>query len=278
MKPRKRGRPRIRKGERAPCGKLRPRVEEPNEEVVKRRKGLCVDITMATTPLDCAFSNGWLTVGRYAAGCYYARLCRLAGFGPARTTASADLETPGREADRRSFSEMKHSEIAAVFDAVFDVRGLGHDERERRTAEALDAWKRLNARLAPDVKRELYGVAVDQSFPMWVIFMANDRELKAGGAWEKSRDRLMVGLKVVAEFMRAEKARKAMSGGAPASAAFAKIERPSGPMSRADRFEQLVAYVDENDEFDPLLNRAGEAVEVVKLKRRRDLAAGEAGQ
>jgi hypothetical protein len=219
----RRGRPR-KEGARFPSGRLKP-VNPKNELVIERRKELCDDITKASSPLDAALANGWISEADHRAATTYASLYRATMSGGPSVPTAVDVSTPTSVVDYRGveFREMEPREVATIWDAAMSKPGAVVDgqedlEKHARAVKALERWKDINDRMPKAVRDEMFRVCIDESWPQWINHRAiakskaakiaalkrepteaekADIERFANSRWEASRDLLLEGCRVV---------------------------------------------------------------------------------
>lgn len=189
------GRP-PKEGDRYPSGKLkRP---GPNQLMVDRRKALCADVTMASCPLDAAFSNGWISPAEYAAGQAYIAVHARANLGSPGIPSQADHSQPDPVADIRrvSWSALSDNEIGRIWDSA--MRDLGTEgglaRLEEEAADAMVKWKALSAAMTLAERTEVDNVCIRESWPQWILQRAAGR---MDTSWEKSRKILVAGLRAI---------------------------------------------------------------------------------
>lgn len=158
-------------GARYANGRLKP-VDPRNKIVAARRLELCADPAMATTPLDCALANGFISPTDYRAAMIYAGAFRASRIAPAASTVAKDLSTPASLVDVRgvSYAAMSDAEIMAVWSSVeTHTKGLwGVSDSDESEAAALRRWHDLNQGLTADQRAELMRVAIMDSWPHWI--------------------------------------------------------------------------------------------------------------
>lgn len=196
------GRPRA-EGDRYPNGKLRP--QKPNARTLEMRAALGVtDIGQAFTPIQIAARQGWLSAEECRTAAMFASIHSLAGLGRSVSAVGAGLEVAagtdvtGDPSAASFFATLPHSEVVAIWDAVFNTTGdpVDHDARAKK---AMQQWKLANAAMTPEQRSEVYDVCILDSFPQWVIQRAAGR---MGTSWEKKRDLLIQGLRAAASALR----------------------------------------------------------------------------
>ena len=197
------GRP-PKEGDRYPGGKLkRP---GPNQLMLDRRKALCADVTMASCPLDAAYSNGWLSTSEYAAGQAYIAIHARAKLGSPSVPSQADHSRPDPVADIRrvTWAELSHDEIARIWDsAMRDIGTEGAAARmEESNVKAMADWKKLNAAMSLRERMEVDRVCLGESWPQWIIQRAAGR---MDTTWEANRVVLVSGLKAIHVALRKPK-------------------------------------------------------------------------
>lgn len=195
----KAGRPR-KKGARYPSGQLKP--QGPNENMIARRRELVGekgDLTRATSPMDLALERGWITEKHHRAGAAVVSIYSAAKIGASARSGVANLEEAARsvDIDRADFGTMPDDQVAAVWDAAFNVSDAV--DREKQAAIALARWKRINAVLTPEQGREVFLVCVCNSWPHWIM-QRNAGHF--GTRWEQSRTLLITGLEAVSIALR----------------------------------------------------------------------------
>jgi hypothetical protein len=160
------GRPR-QEGERYPSGKLKPRK---NERVIEAKRALVgpgMDIALAEDPLDFIHAKGWLSTARYRTALSYRDTRRRANVGAPRLDGGGIQETSTTTGViGRSFHDMSDSEITEVFDHVF--RDAPSTSAEEREALAMQRWKKLEAAMTPDQRREVGLVVIQGSWTFWI--------------------------------------------------------------------------------------------------------------
>lgn len=230
-----------------------------------------LDIATASDPLDFSLARGFLTMARYKAAMAFAEAhhrARLGGPSEGRggqqetSTTIADQDDAFRRIGRASknqWDRMSRPQIAAVFDAVFNVSGAV--DPEAAAAEGLDLWKAMNAALSPDQRSELYAVCVRRSWPQWVVFVSAGKPVAPG--WDRHRVLLETGLDAVAAMLR-DRAKSR----APAVQAQPARRPYTGPIQRDGRAEEHLLYVDEEGEAVPTQSEHGVPFEVARLARR----------
>lgn len=213
------GRPRA-DGARYPSGKLRP--AGPNPEVLARRALICADPTMATTPLDAAYANGWLTQAQYGAGKAYiaARAAAQQTFqfsaAPNRRITATDnsIQTGAADEMRQDWSgmttnqvlavrwnELTSKEIAVVWDsAMRDVgRYVEPSKANEFAGRALDRWKALAAAMTSFERMAVDAFCLFEEWPLWLSDKIGKREVARG---MDRRELLVSGLKALQHALR----------------------------------------------------------------------------
>ncbi|MGH6979051.1 MAG: hypothetical protein ACRED4_07150 [Brevundimonas sp.] len=197
------GRPRS-DGDRYPNGKLKP--QKPNDRTMQMRASLGVtDIGQAFSPIQVAARKGWLSADDCRIAATFASIHTIAGLGRASSAAGAGHEVAprtdvsGDPAAASFFATLPHSEVVAIWDAVFTSEGSPASDREDRATKAMAQWKAANAAMTPEQRSEVYDVCILDSFPQWIIQRAAGR---MNTSWERKRDLLIAGLRAVGGALR----------------------------------------------------------------------------
>ena len=231
----KAGRPR-KEGERYPGGQLKP--PGPNEITIARRRELVGekgDLTRATSPMDLALERGWITEKHHRTGAAVVSIYNAAKIGVQTRSGVANLEEAARSVDvnRDDFGTMPDAQVAAVWDATFNVTDAV--DREKQAAIALVRWKRINAVLTPAQGREVFLVCVCNSWPHWIV---QRHAGHFGTSWERARDLLITGLDEVSAALR------------PVTKPRARIEPVEAPrLPPTAVLEESTAYVNPTGEL-----------------------------
>ena len=188
------GRPR-KEGARYPSGDLRP--VGPNPETVARRRTLCDDVTMATTPIDVMLANRGITEDQHRTAVRYRQDHGYAGLcGPAVPT-QRDLSAPeGADARALTFAQLSDKEIAAVWDSAMGQTPPPANDRHASQAKAMDRYREANRLMTVRQRQEVNDVVLLDSWPQWVI------QRRAGHfttSWESKRVLLIDGLDRIQE-------------------------------------------------------------------------------
>jgi hypothetical protein len=244
------GRPKV-DGDRYPSGQLKPR--KPNPKVMEMRRAIAganekADLTKTTDPIDLACARGWLTEAESRAAKTLERLYNQSGFGAPRMNPAGLHEVqPSLDIDMRPWSEMPNAEIAEIWDKVMCDEATV--SREARAEASNLLWRKIMKEMPIPMRNELFSVCIAQSWPQWIVYLANGKDVPEGFA--DRRKRLHDGLAVVRSVMAKAKP-------SPPSQAQPLIQKqfdgPKGP-----RREEHFTYVD----------TSGAAfLEVVKITRR----------
>ena len=125
---------------------------------------------------------------------------------------------------RIDWSRLPPKEVAAIYSAALDEenwrpREFGSDGRAITTADDArhirdrEKLRRIWMRLGGEAARELFGCALQESWPMWIVWRANEPRQGLGewlvwsaraAKWDRSRKLLEQALDVVAEETRAK--------------------------------------------------------------------------
>jgi hypothetical protein len=135
--------------------------------MVRHREELCERPELATTPLDCAYGNGWVTIEEHKIGGIYASLCY--GVGLVRRTGAAGnrLEaTPGGGA-RFRWTDLDDKEISAIWDSVFG-EGCDLAPSEARDMALYGRYRCLRDAMTNQEAQEVFLVCVMDSWPQWL--------------------------------------------------------------------------------------------------------------
>lgn len=161
----RRGRPR-KEGPRFPNGRLKPEPVK-NKIVLRRRGEICEDVTKASCPVDAALANGWLKPEDHRAACLFEALANQVNAEGPGLPRAMDLSTPSSAVDMRGveFREMLAADVAKVWDSALSRGGPASDDDSER---AMRLWKKINAGLDPETRREVYAVTVGQDWPQWI--------------------------------------------------------------------------------------------------------------
>ncbi len=162
------------------------------------------DIGQAFTPIQIAARQGWLSAEDCRTAAMFASIHSLAGLGRSASAAGAGLEVAagtdvtGDPGAASFFATLPHSEVVAIWDAVFNTTGdpVDHDARAQK---AMQQWKLANAAMTPEQRSEVYDVCILDSFPQWIIQRAAGR---METSWEKKRNLLSEGLRAIARALR----------------------------------------------------------------------------
>lgn len=191
-------------GERYPNGRLKP--QGPNARTMEMRAALGVtDIGQAFTPIQIAARQGWLSADLCRIAATFASIHTLAGLGRSASAVGADREVEagadvsGDPSAPSFFATLPHSEVAAIWDAVFTSAGEEPTSRQTREAEAMRQWKTANAAMTPEQRAEVFDVCILDSFPQWIIQRCAGR---MGTTWERKRDLLIAGLHAIGQALR----------------------------------------------------------------------------
>ena len=197
------GRPR-KEGERFANGRLKP--QGPNARTLEMRAALGVtDIGQAFTPIQIAARQGWLSSDLCRIAATFASIHTLAGLGRSASAVGADREVDagaavsGDPSAPSFFATLPHSEVVAIWDAVFSSVGEEPDSRQKREAQAMRQWKAANAAMTPAQRAEVFDVCILDSFPQWIIQRCAGR---MATSWERKRDLLISGLQAIGQALR----------------------------------------------------------------------------
>lgn len=197
------GRPR-KNGDRYDNGRLKP--QGPNARTLEMRASLGVtDIGQAFTPIQIAARQGWLSADLCRIAATFASIHTLAGLGRSASAVGADREVAagaavsGDPSAPSFFATLPHSEVVAIWDAVFSSVGEEPTKRREREAEAMRQWKAANAAMTPEQRAEVFDVCILDSFPQWIIQRAANR---MDTSWERKRDVLIAGLHAIGRALR----------------------------------------------------------------------------
>jgi hypothetical protein len=265
------GRPR-KEGERHPCGKLKP--EGPNPTVLaQRRKALGkpdatpAECKAAGDPLTLMLERGWIDAALYSAGTWYLSLHKAAGVPIPHVGVMDPNRSPG---------------------------GVDHSDGD---AGAHSILKRIWSRFAAHhgAASELSDVALHGVFPAWVLWwvenppVIGDRARHEFGfsckvTYHPDRDMppplvmqratFLKALRSLREEQEAERASRLHPFNSAAVEpsegvqATTLADTPADPAQRGPIREETVDYRDpDTGDPDPVLNRAGVPVEVVRRRR-----------
>lgn len=259
------GRPR-KSGDRKPCGRLRQEAPGPTKELMARRCAILgkpadakpSELRAAENPLDTMAERGWLDPSLARAGHAYADLYRRAGIYLSRVTAQLEEAPESANVDGRRVKDWSPEEIAAVWAVIERRKGIlaAHaDGMDNGDAEATARLRRIWTGLGPKTAQVIHSVCVMQSWPMWAM-QAVARGTVEGipEKWMRDRATLIEGLTII---------RAVISPAKP------KAQQPERdhPFLGGPVVEELVEYVDEDGRPDPIRNRAGGEVEVIRKRR-----------
>ena len=276
MKP---GRPK-KAGDRYPSGQRktagpmkRPQTCEPSKAVLERRRAIlgaekdapAKELRAAENPLDTMEARGWLEPSLARAGRALAELYRTAGHHARRVTASLEEAPETSGVDKRRITDMTPAEVAEIWrvlerrDQRFVMRAAEADDREPEAgtacAEATRKLKALWIGLGPRLSAELLKVCVLDSWPMWAMQGVAGRDVDdLPYKWLRPRLDLIEGLTIVREVLTPKKARQ-------------PSETVRDHPFLGPTVEELVEYVDDEGRPDPVTNRSGVVVEVVRRRR-----------
>lgn len=248
------GRPR-QEGERYPSGKLKPRKNERVIEAKRAFVGAGMDIALAEDPLDFIHAKGWLSTARYRTALSYRDTRRRANVGAPRLDGGGIQETSSTSGViGRSFHDMTDSEITEVFDHVFrEAPSTTADERE---AQALQRWKRLEAAMTPDQRREVGLVVIQGSWTFWIT--AQNLGKQPVGRSLKAMGDFHAGLAAMAQALAPSAVRTAVEG---------DIRYQPVPQPLPAKVEQQLRFVDEEGEAVPMRGPKGRPFEVARKVR-----------
>lgn len=270
-RPRKAG-PRYPNGQRVTAGpaKLNGR---PTDQVLAKRRAILgkpdakiSETRAAENPLDTMAERGWLDPSLARAGRAYADLYRQAGLYLSRVTANMEEAPETANVDGRRVKDWSPEEIAAVWAVIERRKGMTLAQTEGVDDSGAAANAKLRCiwiGLGPKRASVVNSVCVAQSWPMWAMqFVARDQAPEVNGhlitscplKWLRDRAELIEGLTMI----------RAVISPAKPKAWETESDHPflGGPV-----IEEVVEYVDDQGLPDPVLNRAGVAVEVVRRRR-----------
>jgi hypothetical protein len=256
------GRPR-KNGPRGSTGRLKqPNLGLPNENVLMRRRAILgkpdakpSELRAAENPLDTMAERGWLDPSLARAGHAYAELYRRAGLYLSRVTANMEEAPETANIDRGLPRHWTFEEIAAVW-AVLERRGaLQRQDGGDGDVDASDRLKRIWTGLGPKRAGVVHSVCVMESWPFWTMQAVAGRTLEQiPEKWIRDRAVLIEGLTIIRAVLVPEKPRT-------------QAPERDHPFLGGPVVEELVEYVDEEGRPDPVRNRAGDEVEVVRRRR-----------
>lgn len=259
-RPRKAG-PRYPSGQRVSAGPAKL-SGKPTEQILAKRRAILgkpdakiSETRAAENPLDTMAERGWIDRGLARAGHALAELYRRAGISGARVTAQLEEAPETSGVDTRRIRDMSDEEISAIWSVIERKEGAGTGLNEGDPA-ATAKLKTLWTGLGPEICAELYAVCVLQSWPLWAMQMVAGRaEGQIPAKWLRKKALLVDGLEIV---------QAVVSPRRPKPAREPERDHPflGGPV-----VEEVVEYVDDQGLPDPVLNRAGVAVEVVRRRR-----------
>lgn len=260
----RKGRPR-KTGDRKPCGRLKqPNLGAPTQQVLDKRRAILGkpdakphELRAAENPLDTMAERGWLEPSLARAGHAYAELYRRAGLYLSRVTANMDEAPETAHVDGRRVKDWSPEEIAAVWVVIERRKGvvLTTEGQNDGDAEANARLKRIWTGLGPKRSAVVNAVCVAQSWPLWSMQAVAGRSLEQiPEKWIRDRAVLIEGLSIIRAVISPQKPKTQ----AP------ERDHPflSGPV-----VEERVEYVDDEGQPDPVRNRAGVEVEVVRRRR-----------
>ena len=173
-----RGRPR-KPGARYPSGQVKvpPRRFEATEAMSRHRAELCARPELATTPLDCAFGNGWITIEEHRVGNTYAGLCYGVGLVKRTGAAGSRLEATPGSAARFRWTDLEDKEISAIWDSVFGEHAVPLRSEERDLA-IYGRYLRLRQAMTGHEAQEVFLVCVMDSWPQWMAQRLTGRAIE----------------------------------------------------------------------------------------------------
>ncbi len=180
-----RGRPR-KPGARYPSGQIKTAVRrfEATEAMTRHRRELCERPELATTPLDCAFGNGWISLEELKIGNVYAGLCYGVGLVKRTGAAGNRLEaTPGGGA-RFRWADLDDKEISTIWDSVFGD-GAVMLPSEARDLALYGRYLRLRQSMTNQEAQEVFLVCVMDSWPQWMAQRLVGRSIELRAQAEK---------------------------------------------------------------------------------------------
>ena len=235
-----RGRPR-KPGARYPSGqiKIAPRKFEATEAMTRHRRELCERPELATTPLDCAFGNGWITLEELKIGNVYAGLCYGVGLVKRTGAAGNRLEaTPGGGA-RFRWADLDDKEISTIWDSVFGehVQPLRSEERD---LALYGRYIRLRTAMTMQEAQEVFLVCVMDSWPQWMAQRLVGRNIELHAQAENramTEDELARRAKRFSSSF--EEKYRILRAGLKAMASVNDVDRQSPPLDVSDKSPAL---------------------------------------
>lgn len=173
-----RGRPR-KSGARYPSGQIKvaPRRFEATEAMTRHRRELCERPELATTPLDCAFGNGWITIEELKIGNVYAGLCYGVGLVKRTGAAGNRLEATPGDGARFRWADLDDKEISDIWDSVFGEHSAPIRSDERDLA-IYGRYIRLRQAMTRQEAQEVFLVCVMDSWPQWMAQRLTGRAIE----------------------------------------------------------------------------------------------------
>jgi hypothetical protein len=259
----RKGRPR-KQGPRHECGKLKAEPSGPTKEVLAKRRAILGnpdakphETRAAENPLDTMAARGWIDPSLARAGRAYADLYRRAGLFLSRVTAQLEEAPETANVDGRRVKDWSPEEIAQVWEVIERRKVvIAENGEDNGDAESMAKLRGLWIGMGHRVSAEVHSVCIAESWPLWTMQMVAGRQPEQiSTKWMQKRAELVEGLTKIRSVLTPPKAQ---------GQAQAERDHPflGGPV-----IEEVVAYVDEDGQPDPIVNRAGAEVEVLRRRR-----------